>query len=236
MKGTPKRAQVPKDGSTDARLEPDTGHSIASFLNELEAARKRILQPLQHANERCIEILVQAARGADKGALPLVTQLREVLTRLTPEIRARAAGKPFLLVDFQFGNDVWWQELRSNPARPSLSPSGPGTFPRASAVNLGRATLMLAWHSVRADVNASCLLGISPAVAATLAGFSLTELERVAERRFRYVRPRWEDRPSVWRQLLFSASTADTRQARDAHLRALQLLTGELISARLGGV
>ena len=230
------RALIPKNGSSDARLEPDTGHSIASFLNELEAARKRILQPLQHANERCIEMLVQAARDNDKRALPLVTQLREVLTRLTPEIRARAAGKPFLLVDFQFGNDAWWQELKSNPARPSLSPSGRGTFPRTSAVHLGRATLMLAWHSVRADVNASCLLGISPGVAATLASFSLTDLDRIAERRFRYVRPRWEDRPIVWRQLLLSASTADARQVRDAHLRALQLLTGELISARLNGL
>ena len=233
MKSTPKRALAPKNGSSDARLEPDTGHSIASLLNELETARKRILQPLQHANERCIEMLVQAARDNDKRALPLVTQLREVLTCLTPESRARAAGKPFLLVDFQFGNDAWWQELKSRPARPSLSPSGRGGFPRASAIHLGRATLMLAWHSVRAEVNASCLLGISPGVAATLASFSLTDLDRIAERRFRNVRPRWEDRPIVWRQLLLSASTPDARQVRDAHLRALQLITGDLIAARL---
>jgi hypothetical protein len=95
---------------------------------------------------------------------------------------------------------------------------------------------MLAWHSVRADVNASCLLGISSAVAATLASFSLTELDRIAARRFRHVRPRWEDRPIVWRQLLLSASTGDARQTRDAHLRALQLLTGELLSAQLDRV
>ena len=92
---------------------------------------------------------------------------------------------------------------------------------------------MLAWHSVKADVNASCLLGISPGVAATLASFSLTELDRIAERRFRYVRPRWEDRPIVWRQLLLTAGSADARQARDANLRALQLITGDLIAARL---
>ena len=92
---------------------------------------------------------------------------------------------------------------------------------------------MLAWHSVRADVNASCLLGISPGVAATLASFSLTELDRIAEHRFRYVRPRWEDRPIVWHQLLTTASTADARQTRDANLRALQLITGELIAARM---
>ena len=99
-----------------------------------------------------------------------------------------------------------------------------------------RWTLMLAWHSVRADADASSLLGISPGVAGTLASFSLTELDRIAERRYRYVRPRWKDRPIVWRHLLLSASTADARQMRDTHLRALQLLTGELISARLGGV
>jgi hypothetical protein len=105
-KRTPKGALAPKNESPDVRHEPGTGHSIASFLTELEAARRRILQPLQHANERCIDMLVQAARADDQGTFPLVTQLRELLTRLTPEIRARAARKPFLLVDFQFGNDA----------------------------------------------------------------------------------------------------------------------------------
>ena len=179
MEKTPKPVSGPKSRAPDTGFEWNTAHTAASVLNELDAARSRILQPLQHANERCIEMLVQGARGDRKGTFPLVAQLREVLSQLTPEIRARAARKAYLLVDFHFGNDAWWQALKCHPTRPSPLPTGRGSFPRASAVQLGRATLMLAWHSVRADVNASCLLGISPGVAATLASFSLTELNQV---------------------------------------------------------
>jgi hypothetical protein len=233
VKKAPKPVGAPKSHAAEPGFEWNTAHTAASVLNELDAARSRILQPLQHANERCIEMLVQAARGDRKGTFPLVAQLREVLSQLTPEIRARAARKAYLLVDFQFGNDAWWQALKVSPTRPAPLTPARGSFPRASAVQLGRATLMLAWHSVRADVNASCLLGISPGVAATLATFSLTELDRIVERRFRHVRPRWEDRPMVWRQLLVTATNADTRQTRDLNLRALQLITGDLIAARL---
>ena len=67
------------------------------------------------------------------------------------------------------------------------------------------------------------------AVAALLQSVSLTELERLAERRYRFLRPRWEDRPAVWHQLLESAATRDYRDAREFNIRGLQLLVGELL-------
>jgi hypothetical protein len=49
----------------------------------------------------------------------------------------------------------------------------------------------------------------------------------------RHVRPRWEAGPIVGRPLLLTATNADTHQMRDVNLRALQLITGGLIAARL---
>jgi hypothetical protein len=92
---------------------------------------------------------------------------------------------------------------------------------------------MLAWHSVRSDPVGSLLLGVSPDVARIIASFSLTELDRVVERRFRYVRPRWEDRPAVWRALLLSAQSHDGRCTREVTLRAIQLMTGDLLATRV---
>jgi hypothetical protein len=195
------------------------------------AARAQLLHSLHQANERCIEMLAQAARSDPVASFPLVRHLREVLLGLTPDMRVRAAHKAFLFVDMQLSDASWWSVLKAHPTRTAPLPSGRGSFPKASAMHLGRATLMLAWHSVRADVASSCLLGISPAVAHLIASLSLTELDRMVERRFRYVRPRWEDRPGVWRALLASPQGRDGPRTRDVNLRALQLITGELVSA-----
>jgi hypothetical protein len=199
---------------------------------EVNGVRAQLLQSLREANERCIEMLVNAARTEAKDAFPLVNHLRSLLRELTPDIRVRAARVALLLVDMQLGNAAWWTQLQSHPNRPPPLAPARGSFPRASAVPLGRAILMLAWHSVRSDPVGTCLLGVSPEVARIIASFSLSELDRVIDRRFRHVRPRWEDRPAVWRALLLSAQVGDARRARAASLWAIQLMTGDLLARR----
>src|ERR1700719_2914553 len=54
------------------------------------------LRPLYEINERCLELLVRAAR-TDRPPFPLVCYLRELLCSATPETRARAARRPLLL-------------------------------------------------------------------------------------------------------------------------------------------
>jgi hypothetical protein len=78
------------------------------------------------------------------------------------------------------------------------------------------------------------MLGISSEVGEIIAACSLTELDRIAGRGFRFVRPRWEDRPGVWRQLLLSAQQPDVRRLRETNVRAVQLITGELIASLWG--
>jgi hypothetical protein len=74
---------------------------------------------------------------------------------------------------------------------------------------------------------------VSPEVARIIASFSLTELDRVVDRRFRYVRPRWEDRPAAWRALLLSAQSDDARRTREVNLRMIQLMAGDLLVSRV---
>jgi len=129
-------------------------------LGEVSAARAQLLQSLQEANERCIELLVHAARTDAVDTFPLVNHLRSLLRGLTPETRARAAHMALLLVDMKLSDAEWWTYLQAHPARAVPLPAGHGSFPRASAVPLGRAVLMLAWHGVRSDPVGCCLLGV----------------------------------------------------------------------------
>src|SRR5207244_2358773 len=102
-----------------------------------------------------------------------------------------------------------------------------GSFPRRSAVPLARATLMLAWHSLRADPETACvLLGMSPPVADLISALPLAEIDRIADRGFRHVQPRWHDRPAVWRNLLLAAQTSNPGAMRDFNLHGVQLMTG----------
>jgi hypothetical protein len=70
---------------------------------------------------------------------------------------------------------------------------------------------------------------VHPRVAELIGALSMSEIERVAERRGRYVRPRWEDRPAVWHELIQAACSPDIRRTREFCLHGLQLLTGDLL-------
>lgn len=189
------------------------------------------LEPLYAVNARCIEMLVQAARGDRPSTLPLVQAIRDELRAMTPEARSRAAKCPVLLVDMQFANFDGWRFNKERSPRPGRVPAWRGTFPRAAGAHLARVTLMLAWHLVRLDQQMACLfLGMTPAVAGVLAALSVTEVLQVAEVRFRHARPRWEDRPGVWRRLILAAESGDMRKVRDFDVYSVQLITGELLS------
>jgi hypothetical protein len=70
---------------------------------------------------------------------------------------------------------------------------------------------------------------MTAAVADQIMELSIAEADQLAARWYRYARPRWEDRPGVWRQLLLAAQAHDPRAMREASSRGLQLITGALI-------
>lgn len=233
-----RRDDLPTHPAPKSRTRPDVpprpliDGSTKAIPQEEErpppAVRPR--QEVQRVNQRCIEGLTQAARLARPDMSPLVTELREVLLRMTPETRARAARHTFLLVDMELGNSDLWRRLKSHPACIEFALKGRGTFPRTAAIQLARAILILAWYGVRTDrYGANLLLGMTAAVSDIIAGLSLADIDRIAERQFRYVRPRWEDRPDLWLKLLSASQTPDIRRAREINLRGLQLIVGAVV-------
>ena len=187
------------------------------------------LRPLYELNERCLELLVRAAR-TDRPTFPLVSYVRELLCSVTPETRARAAHRPLLLIDMQLTNGELWRAAKDRPGHPTVRAAWQGAFARPAAVQLAYWNLYLVWHTVRVAPHELFLLGTTPDVADAIAQLPITEIWPVAERYFRYVRPRWEDRPAVWRRLLLSAQSEDIRRARAFSLYGIRLLTAELMS------
>lgn len=104
-------------------------------------------------------------------------------------------------------------------------------MPRRAAVQLARATLILAWHTVRTeDSAADLLLGACPAVSEILKTLPLSAVDRIVDQHHRHARPRWEDRPGMWLHLLVASQKEDIRGGRDVNLRGLKLIAGELLS------
>jgi hypothetical protein len=79
-------------------------------------------------------------------------------------------------------------------------------------------------------LDAACvLLGLARPVAQLLASLRLADIDRIAEQRFRYVQPRWHDRPAVWRQLLEASATTNPTPMHAFKLLGIRLMTGELL-------
>ena len=144
-------------------------------------------------------------------------------------MRRRIARVPFLLIDIQFCNEDWWHSVTASPARRFQSPAWKGTFSPRLGASIGRASLTFAHQSLRVDAPATmALCGLTSAVAAIITSVKLSQLERVAEQHYRCVRPRWEDRPAVWRRLITCASVEERHRIREFCLHALQLQAGEV--------
>lgn len=182
------------------------------------------LAPICDINEQCLQMLVAAARTSQSPADPFVRQILSLIDSLDAATLATAARFPFLLVDFVFRDPEWWQAIASGNGSDTSELDWLSPFPRATATRLARATIMLAWHTVRTDTETSVvLLGIAPGVARVLRSLRLQDIDRIAECHFQKARPRWEDRPGVWRQLLMCAKSTEVETAHDFVLHALQL-------------
>lgn len=186
-------------------------------------------------NEQCLELLVHQARTAPIPPFQLVMDLRDSLRQMTPERRKRAAARPFLLLDLEFQNPEWWDAVRRYPDKKFRTSSWRGSLPRRSGLPLARATLLLAWQGCRAHLETACILfGMSRAAAEVIIELQLTEIDRIADRRFRHLHPRWQDRPDVWRLLLAAAESPSAASLRRTDIHALALVAAELMPLRTG--
>jgi hypothetical protein len=85
-----------------------------------------------------------------------------------------------------------------------------------------------AWHLARSEPAAArLLLGLSATNVAVIGGCTLHRLTVLAEARAQWLRPRWENRPRVWRDLLRTAAEGDAGALERLRVRGLQLLAAD---------
>lgn len=206
-----------------SRAAPDLFHSTSPALP---------FATVHEINERCLALLFNEARANRQPPVALVTPLRELLLQTDAATRRRAAQRPIVLADLRFEDEVYWRAVVQQPAQcRRLTSPWRGSFPRSSAAPLARALLVLAWHSLHADREATqVLLGMTATVAQLIESLPLGDIDSIASLQYRHLQPRWADQPAVWRELLEAAQRADQPAAlARLDVRALQLITGRLL-------
>lgn len=213
-------------------LEPNSSPADALLPCEpLGFASARML--LQEVNGRLIDLLVLASQNPNASALPLALELSEVLEHMDPAARARAAASPFLLVDFGFRDAARWSGARGGAESVNACE---GYFPHPQALELAQMTLILAWSLVRSNRDAAfVMLGVSPDCAEIIADLRLQELQRIAEERSAWIRPRWETRPDIWRELLGMANTVESPILSKFGALGLKFFFGDVFSNEPAG-
>ena len=213
------------------KILPD---DVGRFSTPQRSNSKDALAPICEINEQCLRMLVNASRQSQLSSDSFLYHLLSLVSPLDDGAIATAARFPFLLVDFGFRDVQWWRRVASKPMRADPDRSWLVHFPRATVTKLARATLTLAWHTARTDTDATLvLLGMSHSVAEAIATLRLSDIDRIADRHFRRLRPRWEDRPAVWRQLLTCARETDVDAAHEFVLHALQLTAAMALPSAL---
>jgi hypothetical protein len=176
---------------------------------------ERTLAPLFEVNERLVQSLPDGRCLRLRGLADRLPELRDA------GVRNRLARCPFLLVDVGLGEPDKLFEVDA-PVD--------ALFSREEAVALTRMTFVLAWSLARMDAtSAGVVLGISPRAAATIAALRLEELYRAAQVRWWSVKPRWADRPQIWRRLARGDGRTALPSVGAPWLRASQLLFWECV-------
>jgi len=189
-----------------------------------------LLQHVVDLNRYLLSALMQAAAlEPGTGEMPLATQLRAAWLQLSPLQLTRLADCPYVLIDAQFMAADRWARLLQPGVRDVSLTERSGTGRPALASPLIRRLLVLAWHLARSNpLAARITLGMSESCAVLIAGSRLETLEVLADARPDWIRPLWEDRPELWRQLLSAALSEYDSRLRPLQLRGLQLLAGRL--------
>lgn len=197
----------------------------------LRTVAPQLLLPLHEVNERCLDLIALVAKlDPEDAPFALVGPLRSLLRGTRPILRHRAARQPFSLIDMEFRDAEWWRAVKSRPSRAWKERPWRALAPKRAATQLAQTTLMLAWHMTRADADAtSIVFGMSREVAQLIGSLRLSEIDTIAQHQFPHVRPRWEERADLWRELLVAAQSEDSEAMRTIAIRALQLLAGEVV-------
>jgi hypothetical protein len=214
------------------------------FFDALQAARwqEAVAAPLAELNLQVIEAVV-----AWSGSPARAGSLGWMWRAMGPEARERAAGCRFLLLDLGLARPELWLPAAAPavPAAGTASPAPPMSHlsrhppPPSGALVPGpllepgllRRALVYAWHLTRAhNQPARITLGMSPVAGEALAACSLTELERLAERRPQHLRPRWLDHAHFWTAWLEASAQGRLAELEKLQFWGLQRLAADVLA------
>jgi hypothetical protein len=182
------------------------------------------LEPIYDLNRRTLALLAEPVAEGAQHDFHAGTPIGDALRDIDPLNREQLALCPFLLLDASFRDGTRW--TLSEHAEAAVSRCAGGT----RVVALARATCVLSWYLLRTDQVAAMLsLGVSKECAAVITRSNLTELQEVAARlvQHRWLKPRWHDRPQVWRRLI---GLAQATRPKSVAIHGLQLLLGDLLA------
>jgi hypothetical protein len=138
---------------------------------------------------------------------------------------------PYLLLDAGFALPGCWG-AQATAAVNEATAGGRGVmFDDPAGPELGRRALVLGWHLAQANPFAARIaLGMSARCTGLVAACRLQDLEQLVSVRPDWMRPRWDDKPQVWQQLLQAAIEGPASRLRLLQLRGLQLLAGGMLA------
>ena len=194
-------------------------------------SQEDLLGTLQSINRDFLLLLADLAAQCPYKPIGAVQLLTAQLCALQPDTAECASRFPFLLLDLHFSDSAWWTAAKDQRAYGvSDSTSWPAAI-HARSLSIARSTLMLAWHTARTERDvAMVILGLSASVTTFIAKLSLQDLDRIADAHCHAIRPRWEDSPGVWQQLVGGARGAPITAARAFVLHALQLISSDQVA------
>lgn len=189
--------------------------------------------PLADVNAQSLRWLIRVSSHPKHMESEFLGNISGRLCALSTAERSFAARFPFLLVDMRLTDLDWWQRVVAHTATSSIRSTWLAPLPPRLTTKLARSTLVLAWHTARVDQQAALLLlGISRPVADLIARLHLPDVDRISERHYQQLRPRWDNHPSVWKHLLDASRTGDQTASAAFILRGLQLVAGDLVPYR----
>ena len=184
------------------------------------------LESMTELNGEFLALLRAQCRTPDPQA-PLIQDVSDLLLSLDAASMRRAAGT-VLLADVGFGRGTRWSEALVGVVKDEDPADRAAFFTVDAAVPVMRLVMTHVWHLARSEPAAArLLLGLSPASVTVIGGTSLSRVLALAELRPQWLRPRWETRPRIWRDLLQTAAAGDHDALERLRVRGLQLLASE---------
>lgn len=200
-----------------------------SFAESLDGSSVRAfdetaLAPVRRLNTHALDLLSECSRHPAWSGSDWESALGRRFLKMPAELRAVLTRSPVSLLEF---GAVFPDLGVSEPLDDKADPAPP-FLPSDKAIELAHIMLTLAWTLSRQDTAAAAIVfGLGAAEAQWIQGFDVGDLPLVSKRISGGLRPRWLDRPRIWRELLRHPNGAQPH-VPPPFLRIVQRQLGEV--------